>query len=42
MDQVPLSVQDSVYGVGKVPADLAHPQAVRRTSDPADLHRPSR
>ena len=29
MDQVPLSIQDSVDRVGQIPANLAHPQPIR-------------
>jgi hypothetical protein len=37
MDQVTLAQQDSIDRVGGLPAHLAHPQAVRHTSNPSDL-----
>ena len=40
MDQVPLSIQDSVDRVGQIPADLAHPQPIRSFRNPADLDFP--
>lgn len=38
MDQVPLARHQTVNRVGQVAGNLAHPQAVRSRSDPADLH----
>src|SRR5262249_33792799 len=38
MDEVALAVENTVHCIGEIPADLAHPQAVRITSNTADLH----
>src|SRR6185436_18264466 len=33
MNQVALAIQDSVYGIGEIPADLAHPKPIGSSSD---------
>ena len=38
MNQVALAIQDSVDGIGQIPADLAHPQAVGSGRDAGNLH----
>src|SRR5437667_2377561 len=38
MDQIALAIQNSVDGIGKIPADLAHPQPVCGSRDARDLH----
>src|ERR1700687_1268284 len=38
MDQIALAIQNSVDGIGKIPADLTHPQPVCGSRDARDLH----
>src|SRR5436309_9417113 len=38
MDQIALAIQNSVDGIGKIPADLTHPQPVCGSRDASDLH----
>ena len=38
MDQIALAIQNSVDGIGKIPADLAHPQPVCGSRDARDHH----
>jgi hypothetical protein len=42
MDQVPFAREQTLDGIGYIPGNLAHPQAVRRSSNSGDLHAPGR
>src|SRR5215472_5750024 len=42
MDEIALTREQSLDGIGQIPGNLAHPQSVCRSRDPADLHPPRR
>ena len=42
MNQIPFSLEDAVFAVGEVAADLIHPEAVWRSCDSSELNSPGR